>query len=140
MVKNSVLRHGRLWLRIPPMVVDMFVSTWWVAWLPCLLPRGQEARDGSTVALKPTTGIRPCFETQGRYHLKSKIGVSVAPHKNVCDQRGFMSLDLSFSDIFSESFLLFGVSPTFYLKILSNLTPKNAILDRKNFLTSLCSA
>ena len=26
-------------------------------------------------------GIHPCFETQGRRHQKSKIGVSVAPQK-----------------------------------------------------------
>ena len=28
-------------------------------------------------------GIHPCFETQGRYHKKSKIGVFVAPQEGL---------------------------------------------------------
>ena len=39
-------------------------------------------------------GIQPRFETQGRYHLKSKTGISVAPQKYFCkNSLGDLSLD-----------------------------------------------
>ena len=38
---------------------------------------------------KDTKGIHPGFETQGRCHQKSKMGVSVATHKGLMSSNNF---------------------------------------------------
>ena len=94
-IRNKNSRAGvaeswvRAWSKPPPMLADMSAGMW-IEKAGChadlytvsrCCTRGESGdHRGEKV---PKKGIHPGFDTQGRYHQKSKTGVSVAPRKGL---------------------------------------------------------
>ena len=93
------VQHGRSWVRAPeppPMLADMSAGTWIKKAGLAMLTSIQSAGVAPEVNLRNLLwageeagkqGIHPGFETQGRGHQKSKIGVSAAPRKGLVSSK-----------------------------------------------------
>ena len=92
--QNTITSWVYLW---SPKTTNAFLQVrgWIMPWLPCWLPKGQQVSHQrwirgfccAQVMKHASERIHPGFETQGRCHQNSKIGVSVTPQKGLVSSK-----------------------------------------------------
>ena len=118
--------HKRSWTRAPLMLIRKYTNE--TARLPCWLPRiatpTVNLRNPLYKVTKHTNHIiHPVYETQGRYHQKSKIGISLATQKYLCSPK-----KLKEKIIFQRKNRIF-----FYKKLMKSYFSERAILSLFTF-------